>query len=166
MNGFYWIYLGMLGFLLWYDRVREPSTKRLVYYGAGFFLILLVVLPLILSFERETEHPMAALMVIPALGMYLHHPGKSGAGAGGTPASTVVSEGGCGVPVPVVSGVCPAGHVCRAVRVVRQRAGRGPVSDGPGGLQAVIPFKSPARMPFGCQIGTVLLCWVRGEDHV
>lgn len=43
MNGFYWIYLGMLGFLLWYDRVREPSTKRLVYYGAGFFLILLFV---------------------------------------------------------------------------------------------------------------------------
>ena len=83
MNGVYWIYLGMLSFLLWYDRVREPPTKRLVYYGAGFFLILLVVLPLILSVERETEHPMAALMVIPALGMYLHHPGKSGTGAGG-----------------------------------------------------------------------------------
>lgn len=135
MNGFYWIYLGMLGFLLWYDRVREPSTKRLIYYGAGFFLIvlfvaqddsvsidiaeymrqyaiipglsfeqmlshkfelgyvllcwlldrlfvsdrvlllvmsLLIVLPFLLSFERETEHPMVALMAYLALGMYLH----------------------------------------------------------------------------------------------
>lgn len=135
MNGFYWIYLAMLGLLLWYGRITDPSGKRLVYYGGGFFLILLfvaqdysvsidiaeymrqyaiipglsfgqmlshkfelgyvllcwvvdrlfisdralllvmgvlIVLPFVISFERETENPMVALMSFLALGMYLH----------------------------------------------------------------------------------------------
>ena len=135
MNGFYWIYLVMLGLLLWYGQVADPSGKRLIYYGGGFFLILLfvaqdysvsidiaeymrqyaiipglsfgqmlthkfelgyvllcwaidrlfvsdrvlllvmgllTVLPFVISFERETENPMVALMAFLALGMYLH----------------------------------------------------------------------------------------------
>lgn len=41
MNGFYWIYLVMLGFLLIWDVSESRERKRLIYYGACFFLILI-----------------------------------------------------------------------------------------------------------------------------
>ncbi len=41
MNGYYWIYLAMLGFLFWYEFTRQPDRKRLIYYVACGFLILL-----------------------------------------------------------------------------------------------------------------------------
>ena len=41
MNGYYWIYLAMLGLLFWYEFTRQPDRKKLVYYGACGFLILL-----------------------------------------------------------------------------------------------------------------------------
>lgn len=43
MNGFYWIYLVMLAFLLGYEAVRSKGNKRLVYYGACAFLMLIFV---------------------------------------------------------------------------------------------------------------------------
>lgn len=43
MNGFYWIYLVMLGLMLWYEIEESPETKRLIYYGAWGFLILMFV---------------------------------------------------------------------------------------------------------------------------
>lgn len=43
MNGFYWIYLVMLAFLLGYEFAKDKETKRLVYYGACGFLILIFV---------------------------------------------------------------------------------------------------------------------------
>lgn len=135
MNGFYWIYLVMLGFLIGYDFCRTGEQKRLTYYAACGFLIvifvaqdfsvsidiaeymeqwriiptltlpemlthkfeigyvllcrilerlfvsdrvlllalgLLILLPFARSFERDTEHPMVALMAFVALGMYMH----------------------------------------------------------------------------------------------
>ena len=44
MNGFYWIYLVMIAFLLGYTYCKTPENKRLVYYGACGFLILIFVL--------------------------------------------------------------------------------------------------------------------------
>ncbi len=44
MNGFYWIYLVMLGFLLGYHFAKTRETRRLLYYGAAGFLILLFTL--------------------------------------------------------------------------------------------------------------------------
>ncbi|HBK25515.1 MAG TPA: hypothetical protein DDY90_01970, partial [Clostridiales bacterium] len=41
MNGYYWIYLAMLGLLFWYEFTRQPDRKKLIYYGACGFLILL-----------------------------------------------------------------------------------------------------------------------------
>lgn len=41
MNGFYWIYLAMLAFLLGYEFVRDREKRRLIYWGACGFLILL-----------------------------------------------------------------------------------------------------------------------------
>lgn len=135
MNGFYWIYLVMLAFLLMYDFAKTGEQKRLVYYGAGAFLLLIfvaqdfsvsvdmaeymrqyaiipglsfgemlvhkfeigyvllcwilervfesdrvlllvlgvmILLPYCISFEKETEAPMIALMAFLALGMYMH----------------------------------------------------------------------------------------------
>lgn len=43
MNGFYWIYLGMLAFLAGYDCAKNREQKRLIYYAACGFLILLFV---------------------------------------------------------------------------------------------------------------------------
>lgn len=43
MNGFYWIYLVMLLFLLGYGRAKEQETRRLIYYGAWGFLVLIFV---------------------------------------------------------------------------------------------------------------------------
>lgn len=41
MNGFYWIYLAMLGFLLLYEHTSDQQDKRLIYYGAWGLLLLL-----------------------------------------------------------------------------------------------------------------------------
>lgn len=41
MNGFYWIYLAMIGFLLAYECASDRHTKRLIYYALSGFLILL-----------------------------------------------------------------------------------------------------------------------------
>lgn len=43
MNGFYWIYLVMLAFLLGYEYSGTQEQKRLVYYGACGFLVLIFV---------------------------------------------------------------------------------------------------------------------------
>lgn len=44
MNGFYWIYLAMTAFLLGYEFTRSKENKRLVYYAACGFLILIFTL--------------------------------------------------------------------------------------------------------------------------
>lgn len=44
MNGFYWIYLVMIAFLLGYTFCKTQESKRLIYYGACGFLILIFVL--------------------------------------------------------------------------------------------------------------------------
>ena len=44
MNGFYWIYLVMIAFLLGYAFCRTQENKRLVFYAACGFLILIFVL--------------------------------------------------------------------------------------------------------------------------
>lgn len=44
MNGFYWIYLVMIAFLLVYTFCKTPENKRLVYYSSCGFLILIFVL--------------------------------------------------------------------------------------------------------------------------
>lgn len=41
MNGFYWIYLIMLAFLLIWDFSESREQKRLIFYSACFFLILI-----------------------------------------------------------------------------------------------------------------------------
>lgn len=43
MNGFYWIYLVMLAFLVGFNYVKNQEVKRLLYYGACFFLITMFV---------------------------------------------------------------------------------------------------------------------------
>lgn len=43
MNGFYWIYIVMLAFLLGYDFAKDRETKRLIYWGACGFLVLIFV---------------------------------------------------------------------------------------------------------------------------
>lgn len=43
MNGFYWIYFLMLGLTLWYHFLRSAEQKRLLYWGAVGFLLLLFV---------------------------------------------------------------------------------------------------------------------------
>ena len=40
MNGFYWIYLVMIGFLVGYSLTKTKEQRRLVYYGAVCFLIV------------------------------------------------------------------------------------------------------------------------------
>lgn len=41
MNGFYWIYLVMMAFLAGYDYAKTSEQKRLIYYSACGFLILI-----------------------------------------------------------------------------------------------------------------------------
>lgn len=43
MNGFYWIYLVMIAFLLGYESSRDKENKRLIYYGACGFLLLIFI---------------------------------------------------------------------------------------------------------------------------
>ena len=43
MNGFYWIYLVMLGFLIAYDFCKTSEQRRLTYYAACGFLMLIFV---------------------------------------------------------------------------------------------------------------------------
>ena len=135
MNGFYWIYLAMIFFLLGYEFTEEQENKRLIFYASCGFLILifsaqdfsvsvdiaeymrqwkiipdlnfsqmlahkfeigfvllcwllerafsserillvvvgiLVMIPFCRYYEKETKHPMVALMAFVALGMYMH----------------------------------------------------------------------------------------------
>ena len=44
MNGFYWIYLVMIAFLLGHECIRNKENKRLLFYGACGFLILIFTL--------------------------------------------------------------------------------------------------------------------------
>lgn len=44
MNGFYWIYLIMLGFAVLHEFTPRQESRRLVYYGACGFLILIFAL--------------------------------------------------------------------------------------------------------------------------
>lgn len=44
MNGFYWIYLVMIAFLLGYECTGSKETKRLLFYGACGFLVLIFTL--------------------------------------------------------------------------------------------------------------------------
>lgn len=44
MNGFYWIYLVMIAFLLGYEFTGNKENKRLLFYGACGFLILIFTL--------------------------------------------------------------------------------------------------------------------------
>ena len=44
MNGFYWIYIVMMAFLLGYEFFSGKENKRLLYYGACGFLILIFTL--------------------------------------------------------------------------------------------------------------------------
>lgn len=44
MNGYYWIYLVMIAFLLGYELTQNKENKRLLFYGACGFLILIFVL--------------------------------------------------------------------------------------------------------------------------
>lgn len=43
MNGFYWIYLAMIAFLLGYEFIENKENKRLWLYGACAFLVLIFV---------------------------------------------------------------------------------------------------------------------------
>ncbi len=43
MNGFYWIYLVLIAFLLAYEFAANSEKKRLLYYGACGFLVLIFV---------------------------------------------------------------------------------------------------------------------------
>ena len=43
MNGFYWIYLVMLGFLIAYELTGDREKRRLIFYGACGFLIVIFV---------------------------------------------------------------------------------------------------------------------------
>ena len=135
MNGFYWIYLVLLVCLVVYEQLIRKEDRRLLYYAAVGFLLLmfvaqdysvsidiaeymrqyriipdlsfgqmllhkfeigyvllcwilervftservlllavgmLILIPFGISFERETENPMLALMAFVALGMYMH----------------------------------------------------------------------------------------------
>lgn len=44
MNGFYWIYLVMIGFLLGYEFIQNKENKRLLFYAACSFLVVIFVL--------------------------------------------------------------------------------------------------------------------------
>ena len=44
MNGFYWIYLPTIAFLLGYEYTRKEENKRLLFYAACGFLILIFTL--------------------------------------------------------------------------------------------------------------------------
>lgn len=43
MNGFYWIYLAMIFFLFRYDFSKNQEKKRIIYYSACWFLIVVFV---------------------------------------------------------------------------------------------------------------------------
>lgn len=43
MNGFYWIYLVMFGLMLWYHFADTQEQRRLIYYGACAFLVVMFV---------------------------------------------------------------------------------------------------------------------------
>lgn len=66
MNGFYWIYLIMILFLLAYTLAQPKETKRLIYYIALVFLILLFTLQ-DASVSMDTAEYMRQWRIIPDL---------------------------------------------------------------------------------------------------
>lgn len=66
MNGFYWIYLVMLAFLLGYEFIRNSENKRLLYYGACGFLILIFVVQ-DCSVSMDITEYMRQYAIIPGL---------------------------------------------------------------------------------------------------
>ncbi len=74
MNGFYWIYLVMLGFLLATQFCPQRETKRLIYWASCAFLILIFVLQDI-SVSIDIQEYMVQYALIPELsfGEMLNH---------------------------------------------------------------------------------------------
>lgn len=66
MNGFYWIYLAMVGFLLAYEHASDKQTKRLIYYALSAFLILLFAVQHN-SVSEDMDEYMLQWSVIPEL---------------------------------------------------------------------------------------------------
>lgn len=66
MNGFYWIYIVMTAFLLGYEFYSEKENKRLFFYGACGFLILIFTL-MDSSVSVDIEEYMRQWAVIPEL---------------------------------------------------------------------------------------------------
>ena len=66
MNGFYWIYFVMLAFLLGYEFIRNSENKRLLYYGACGFLILIFVVQ-DCSVSMDITEYMRQYAIIPGL---------------------------------------------------------------------------------------------------
>lgn len=74
MNGFYWIYIVMLGLTLWYHFAKSSEQKRLIYWGAcGFLLLIFVVQDF--SVSVDTAEYMRQYEIIPTLsfGQMLTH---------------------------------------------------------------------------------------------
>ena len=68
MNGFYWIYLVMLAFLLGYECSETRERKRLIYYGACGFLILTFVAQ-DFSVSMDIAEYMCQWAIIPTLSL-------------------------------------------------------------------------------------------------
>ncbi len=66
MNGYYWIYLIMLGFLLGYQFAKTNEQRRLTYYSACFFLILMFAAQNY-SISSDTPEYMRQYALIPTL---------------------------------------------------------------------------------------------------
>ena len=66
MNGFYWIYIVMFGLMLWYHFTPGSEQKRLIYWGAcGFLLLIFVVQDT--SVSVDTAEYMRQYEIIPTL---------------------------------------------------------------------------------------------------
>lgn len=66
MNGFYWIYLAMFGMMFWYDFAKTAERKRLIYWGACGFLLLIFSLQ-DFSVSVDTAEYMRQYEIIPEL---------------------------------------------------------------------------------------------------
>jgi len=74
MNGFYWIYLVMIGFLVGYSLTKTKEQRRLVYYGAVCFLIVIFIAQ-DFSVSTDIAEYMRQYAIIPTLsfGQMLTH---------------------------------------------------------------------------------------------
>lgn len=66
MNGFYWIYLIMLAFLLAYELIGSREDRRLIYYGGCGFLVLIFTLQ-DFSVSLDIAEYMRQYTIIPTL---------------------------------------------------------------------------------------------------